>query len=155
MEQMNASMALEYVGLTDLVITAKFAGFLGDPTRSVNLKPPGELDSVCTLNAGAQPGEDRPSDCVRRYWVPSTAISTVPDLVSDSRWPKADSILLTHHRGLLLEYDAGDSHTVFDPVKDCRGYSSRYWGNSEHLSRLCISNPSPNVVEARKFLRYL
>jgi len=146
---MNASMAVEYIGLTDLVITAKFAAFLGDPSRSVNLKPAGDRDSVCRLNAAAVPDDDRPTDCTRRYWVPSTAMSTVPDLVANSSWPKADSILLTRHRGLLLEYDAGDSRSVFDATQDCRQYSSRYWGNAEHAVRLCVSNPRPNVVEAR------
>ena len=150
MQSMNASMALEYVGLTDLILTAKFAGFLGDPTRSVNLKSPGEDDSVCALNAEAQPGDDRRSDCVRRYWVPGTAISTIPDLISDPRWPKADSIVLPRHTGLLLEYDSGDSRTVFDSARDCRSYSSRYWGNAEHVVRLCVANPSANVVQARK-----
>jgi len=151
MQPMNASMALEYIGLTDLVITAKFSGFLGDPSRSVDLKPAGERDSVCALNADVAPGDDRPSDCVRRYWVPSTAITTVPELVIDPRWPKADSILLSRHQGLLLEYDAGDSRAVFDVVRDCREYSSRYWGNAEHVVRLCVANPGPNVVEAREF----
>ena len=83
MQSMNASMASEYIGLTDLVITAKFASFLGDPIRSVNLNPASDHDAVCALNAGMQPGDDRPSDCVRRYWVPSTAASTVPELASD------------------------------------------------------------------------
>jgi hypothetical protein len=58
-QPINASMAPEYTGFSDLILSWKFASFLGDPARSIELTPQSERAKVCGLNADAQD----PSGC--------------------------------------------------------------------------------------------
>jgi hypothetical protein len=147
---MNASSASEYTGFTDLVLSWKFAGFLGDPTRSVDLTPDTERAKACGLNANAQAS----SGCNRTYFVAGENMLVMPELVQDASFPDADIILATDHRGFLLNFNTGNSSTVFNSTRDCRVYSSRYLGFQAGAIRLCVGNSSPNELEARKLQVY-
>lgn len=144
---MNASSAPEYTGFTDLVLSANFAGFLGDPARSVDLTPDSERGKVCGLNANARDS----SGCNRTYFLAGESMAVMPELVRDASFPDADIILASDHRGFLLNFSAGNSSTKFNATRDCRTYGSRYLGFQAGAIRLCVGNSSPNEVEARKF----
>jgi hypothetical protein len=143
---MNASSAFEYTGFTDLVLSGKFAGFLGDPTRSVDLTPANERGKVCGLNVNAQDL----SGCNRTFFVAGDNMLVMPELVRDASFPDADVILASDHRGFLLNFNAGNSSIVFNSTRDCRTYSSRYFGFQAGAIRLCVGNSSPHELEARK-----
>ncbi|KAK5662222.1 hypothetical protein OQA88_8127 [Cercophora sp. LCS_1] len=143
---MNASMAIEYFGFSDLILTSNIGGFLYNPARSVNLSPQGEQGTFCRLNADA---DGPPSDCRRSYFVAGETLYTTPDLLNDPSFPKASIILATDHRGFQLDFDAGDSHMEFDPDKECRTYSSRYWWAPAGAVRLCVGSSGPNELQAR------
>jgi hypothetical protein len=145
-QPMNASVAVEYTGFTDLLLSWKFASFLGDPTRSIDLTPESERAKVCGLNADTQDS----SGCNRTYFIPGENTLVMPELVSNASFPNADIILASNHRGFLLNFNAGNSTTEFDATSECRTYSSRYFGVQAGAVRLCVSNSSPNELEARK-----
>jgi hypothetical protein len=117
---MNATSALEYTSFTDLVLSWKFAGFLGDPTRSVDLTPDNERGKVCGLNVNAQDS----LGCNRTFFVAGDNMLVMPELVRDASFPEADVILASDHRGFLLNFNAGNSSAVFNSTRDCRTYSS-------------------------------
>ena len=145
---MNASMARESIGLTDLMLSWKSGSFLEDPTRSIDLTPESEGAKVCGLNADAQ---DQ-SGCNRTFFVPMESMFVVPELLSNSSFPDADIILASDHRGYLLNFTAGDSTAEFNATSECRTYSSRIWGVQVGAVRLCVGNTSPNELEARKII---
>lgn len=143
---MNASVALEYTGFTDLMLSWGFASFLGDPGRSVQLTPQSDMAKVCSLNAGAQDT----SGCHRTYFVAGDSLFVVPELLVDESVPDADIILTTNHRGYLLDFNAGDSTKNFNETSECRTYSSRYLSFQVGAVRLCVGNSGPSELEARK-----
>jgi hypothetical protein len=145
-QPMNASMAGESKGITDLVLSWKFGGFLEDATRAIDLTPESEGAKVCGLNADAQ---DQ-SGCKRTFFVAMESVLVVPELLYSSSFPDADIILVSDHRGYLLKFTAGDSTTEFNATSECRTYSSRFWGYQAGAIRLCVGNTSPNELEARK-----
>lgn len=145
---MNASSAWEYTGFTDLTLSTKFSAFLGDATRSVDLTPQSEQTKACGLNANAQDS----SGCNRTYFVAGETVLVMPELVGNASSPDADIILASDHRGYLLNFNAGNSSTVFNSTRDCRTYSSRFWGIHAGAIRLCVGNSGPNELEARKFI---
>jgi hypothetical protein len=146
MEPMNASMAGEYIGLSDLMLSTKSTSFLGDPASTVDLSPPGDIAQGCGLNGG----EQGTSSCRRRYFIPGISLVVTPELVGTADFPQADTILASHHRGYLLEFDAGDSSMKFDADQDCRTYSGRYLGFKAGAIRLCVGSSGPNELQARK-----
>jgi len=146
MHPMNASMAVEYLGFSDLVLTANPASFLHTSSRSINLSPPGEHESFCRLNAPTPEGR---GDCHRSYFMPGENLFATPELMNDPSFPKANVILATNHRGFVLDFDAGDSSTRFDPVNECRTYWSRYWWAPAGAVRLCVGSSGPNELQAR------
>jgi hypothetical protein len=147
-QPMNASIAAEYTGFSDLMLSWKFASFLGDPALSIDLTPQSERAKVCGLNADAQ----SPSGCHRTYFIAGENSLVTPDLVADASFPSADIILASDHRGYLLHFNTGDSTTEFNATRDCRTYSSRYLGAQGGAIRLCVGNSSPNELEARKIV---
>ena len=147
-QPMNASIAVESLGLTGLVLSWKFGRFLEDATRAINLTPESEGAKVCGLNADAQ---DQ-SGCNRTFFVAMDSVLVVPELLYNSSFPKADIILASDHRGYLLNFTAGDSTTEFNATSECRTYSSRIWGVQAGAIRLCVENTGPNELEARKII---
>lgn len=145
---MNASMAAEYTGFSDLMLSWKFASFLGDPTLSIDLTPQNERARICGLNANAQDV----SGCHRTYFIAGESLLVTPELIANASFPAADIILASHHQGSLLDFNAGDSTTEFNSTRDCRTYSSRYLGAQAGAIRLCVNNFSPNELEARKMV---
>ncbi|KAK1753946.1 hypothetical protein QBC47DRAFT_385249 [Echria macrotheca] len=142
----NASMAVEYLGFSDLVLTSSPGSFLTNSIRSVNLSPQSERDKFCRLNAG---GDSENSDCHRSYYMPGESLFATPELINDASFPSASIILANNHRGFQLEFDAGDSSMYFDPVNECRTYASRYWWVSAGAVRLCVGSSGPNELQAR------
>jgi hypothetical protein len=151
MQPMNASMAVEYLGFSDLMLSSNFGSFLNSAIRSVDLTPQSEFTAFCGLNAAAQ---DSGSGCRRRYFVAGESLFVAPDLLNDASFPKADTILASNHRGFLLDFDAGDSSMRFDTVKECRTYSSRYYGAVAGAVRLCVGSSGPNELQARESPEY-
>jgi hypothetical protein len=147
-QPMNASMASEYTGFSDLMLSWKFASFLGDPARSVDLTPESERAKVCGLNADTRDT----SGCHQTYFIAGESAFVTPELIIDASFPDADIILASDHRGYLLDFNAGNSTTEFDATRECRTYSSRYLGIQAGAIRLCVANSSPNELEARKSL---
>jgi hypothetical protein len=145
-QPMNASMAVESLGLTDLILSWKFGGFLEDATRSIDLTPESEGAKVCGFNADVQ---DQ-SGCNRTFFVAMESVFVAPELFSNSSFPDADIVLARDHRGYLLNFTAGDSTAEFNATSECRTYSSRIWGVQIGAVRLCVGNTSPNELEARK-----
>lgn len=145
-QPINASVAVEYTGLTDLILSSKFSGFLGDPTYSVDLTPQSQRAKGCGLNAQTQDS----SGCNRTYFLPGESVVVMPELLADGGFPDADIILASDHRGYLLNFNAGNSSTEFNSTQDCRTYSSRYFGFKAGAIRLCVVNSSPNELQARK-----
>jgi hypothetical protein len=143
---MNSSMAVEFLGLTDLLLTSGFTNFLGDPLSTVDLTPPAISTAPCRINYELQGAE---SNCKRRYFLPGPKMFIAPELTTDQRFPTADIVLVTNHQGFLLDFDAGDSKMKFDPVTNCRVYSGRYWGEIVGATRLCVGNSNPNQLQAR------
>jgi len=146
MNPMNASMAVEYLGISDLVLSSKFSSFLDDTSRSIDLTSKMEPQKTCGLNAG---GQDT-SGCHRRYFIPGEMLYVAPDLLNDPSHPSADTIILSNHQGFLFDFDAGDSAMEFDMNRDCRTYSSRYFGAEVGAIRLCVGSSSSNELQARK-----
>ncbi|KAK4442372.1 hypothetical protein QBC34DRAFT_444245 [Podospora aff. communis PSN243] len=146
MHSMNASMAVEYLGFSDLVLSANPASFLHNAARTVNLSPPGERDTFCRLNTN---DDGDSGDCHRSYFMAGESLFMTPGLINDASFPKASIILTTNHRGFQLEFDAGDSGTRFNPVNECRTFSSRYWGAPAGAVRLCVGSSGPNELQAR------
>jgi hypothetical protein len=147
-QQMNASVAAESTGFTDLMLSWKFASFLEDPTRSIDLTPESEGGKVCGFNADAQ---DQPG-CSRTFFLAMESLLVMPELLANSSFPDADIILASDHRGYLLNFTAGNSTTEFNATSECRTYSSRFWGVQAGAIRLCVGNTSPNELEARKII---
>ena len=147
LQPMNASVAAEYTGFTDLVLSWKFEDFLRDTTRSVDLTPPSERLIPCGLNAQDSSG------CNHTYFLPGEDILVMPEMISDASFPDADVLLATDHRGYLLNFKAGSSSTVFNATQNCRTYSSRYLGFQAGAIHFCAANSSPNELEARKSLQ--
>ena len=143
---MNASAASEYTGFTDLFLSAGFAGFLVDSQHSIDLTPQSEKIIPCGLNANIQDS----AGCHRTYFVPGDALVIAPDLMINSSFPDADTILATDHRGYLLDFNTGSSSTQFNDTQECRTYSARYFGIQAGAVRFCVANSSPNELEARK-----
>ncbi|KAK0721886.1 hypothetical protein B0T26DRAFT_769792 [Lasiosphaeria miniovina] len=146
LQPMNASVAVEYFGFSDLVLTANPGAFLHNPARSVDLSQQGEDASLCRLNADSQ---GQRTGCHRSYFIAGESVFMTPDLINDASFPKAEIIYAPNRRGFLLEFDAGDSTTRFDPEKECRTYSSRYWGARAGAVRLCVGSSGPNELQAR------
>ncbi|KAH8590742.1 hypothetical protein B0O99DRAFT_300340 [Bisporella sp. PMI_857] len=144
-QPMNASVASEYTGFSDLLLSWKFSSFLGDPARSIDLTPEAERAKVCGLNADAL---DQ-SGCHRTYFLSGESMFIMPELVVDASFPDANIVLVRNHRGYLLDFNTGDSTTEFDAAQECRTYSSRYLGAQAGAIRLCVSNSSSNELEAR------
>jgi hypothetical protein len=130
------------------MLSWKFSGFLGDPTRSIDLTPQSEQAKVCGLNAKNQAS----SGCNRTYFIPGESLIVMPDLLVDESSPDADTILASDHRGYLLNFNTGNSTTEFNSTRDCRTYSSRLWGFQAGAIHLCVGNSSPNELEARKLI---
>jgi hypothetical protein len=147
-QTMNASAAGEYLGFTDLTLSTKFASFLEDAIRAVDLTPQSERAQACGLNATSEDS----SGCNRTYFVAGETGLTMPELVGNATSPDADIILATDHRGYLLNFNAGNSSTVFNSTRDCRTYSSRFWGYHAGAIHICVGNSGPNELEARRFL---
>jgi hypothetical protein len=145
---MNVSMVLESVGMTDLMLSWKFGGFLEDPTRSIDLTPQSSEAKACALNADVQ---DQ-SGCNRTFFLAMESVLVFPELFANSSFPDADIILASDHRGYLLNFNAGNSTTEFNTTSECRTYSSRYWEVQAGAVRLCVGNTSPNELEASKII---
>jgi hypothetical protein len=145
-QPMNVSMVLESVGMTDLMLSWKFGGFLEDTTRSIDLTPQSSEAKVCAFNADAQ---DQPG-CNRTFFLAMESVLVFPELFANSSFPDADIILASDHRGYLLNFKVGNSTTEFNTTSECRTYSSRYWGVQAGAIRLCVGNTSPNELEASK-----
>lgn len=143
---MNASMAPEYTGFTDLLFSWRFGSFLSDPLSSVDLTPERERSKPCELKADA--GDTL--GCRRRYLVPGESLFVVPELVTNASFPEVDVILVSNHRSYLLDFDVGDANRTFDPVKECRVYSSRWLGVAAGAVRICAGNSAPNELQGRK-----
>ncbi len=105
---LNASMAGEYTGLTDMMMSWDFQNFLGDSTHSIDLSPDDIQSKPCGLNANP---EDN-SGCLRTYFMPSASTLIMPELVASADYPEADVLLALEHRGYYLEFDAGDSSSA-------------------------------------------
>ena len=143
---MNASVAAEYTGFTDLLLSWKFAGFLTDPTHSVDLTPQSEMAQPCILDANSQDS----SGCNRTYFMPGESVLAMPELVANASFPDADIILASDHRGYLLNFNAGSSDTEFNSSQECRTYSGRFLGVQPGAIRLCVGNLGPNELEASR-----
>ncbi|KAK3373061.1 hypothetical protein B0T24DRAFT_666387 [Lasiosphaeria ovina] len=146
LQPMNASIAVEYLSFSDLVLTANLGAFLHNPARSVDLSSQGEDASLCRLNADSQ---GQRTGCHRSYFIAGESVFMTPELINDAGFPKAEIIYAPNRRGFQLDFDAGDSTTRFDPVTECRTYSSRYWGAKAGAVRLCVGNSGPNELQAR------
>jgi hypothetical protein len=146
-QPMNASVAAEYTGFTDLLLSWKFATFLADPAHSIDLTLQSERVKRCSLNANSQDS----SGCNRTYFIAGESLLVMPELVTNANFPDADIILASDHRGYLLNFNAGDSGTEFNSSQECRTYSGRYFGAQAGAIRLCVGNSSPNELEARRF----
>ncbi|KAK3389405.1 hypothetical protein B0H63DRAFT_556570, partial [Podospora didyma] len=146
LQPMNSSMATEYLGFSDLILTANPSSFLHNPSRSIDLSPRGEQAALCRLNAGSQGSE---SECHRSYFIAGESLFTMPDLLNDPSFPKAEIIYASNRRGFLLDFDTGDSSTKFDPINECRTYSSRFWGSQAGAVRLCVGSSGLNELQAR------
>ncbi|KAK3323146.1 hypothetical protein B0T19DRAFT_198525 [Cercophora scortea] len=144
LQPMNASTALEYFGFTDIIFGSKFSAFLSGPSRSVDLTPESQREKPCGLNVG---GADR-SGCHREYFFPGDAMYIMPEILTDPRYPDAPVFFADDHRGLYLEFDAGDLNIVFNSTTDCRVYSGRYMGYQIGAVRLCVVNKDSNVLYA-------
>jgi hypothetical protein len=144
---MNASVAMEYTGFTDLLLSWKFATFLADPGHSIDLTLQSEGAKPCTMNANGQDA----SACNRTYFIAGESLLVMPELVANSSFPDADILLASDLRGYLLNFNAGNSGTEFNSSQQCRTYSGRYFGIRVGAIRLCVGNLSPNELEARKF----
>jgi hypothetical protein len=145
-QPINASAAIEYTGLTDLILSLKFASFLGDPTHSIDLTPQSQRAKGCSLNAKTQDS----SGCSRTYFLPGESVVVMPELLGNGSFPDTDIILASDHRGYLLNFNAGNSSMEFNSTQDCRTYSSRYFGFQAGAIRLCVANSRPNELQARK-----
>ncbi len=143
---MNATMAPEYTGFTDLLLSWKFAGFVSDSTHSVDLTPDSERAKPCGLEADS--GDT--SGCRRRYLLAGESVLVTPDLVTNASFPDVDLILASNHQSYILDFDAGDPQTKFDPTQECRVYSSRWLGVQAGAIRFCVGNTTPNELQARK-----
>ncbi|KAE9378400.1 hypothetical protein N431DRAFT_501051 [Stipitochalara longipes BDJ] len=143
-QPMNASVAVEYTGFTDLLLSWKFGTFLADPGHSVDLTLQSERAQPCSLNANSHDS----SGCNRTYFVAGESLIVMPELVANASFPDADIILASNHRGYLLNFNAGNSSTEFNSSQECRTYSGRYLGVRAGAIRLCVGNPSPNELEA-------
>jgi hypothetical protein len=146
MHPMNASMAIEYLGFSDLVLSSKLSGFLLDPLHSVELGTATERPRTCSLNANGQ----GISGCHRRYFVPGEVLVAAPGIVNDASFPGADIIMVNEHQGLLLDFDAGDLTIKFNMTSECRTYSSRYLGFAAGAIRLCVGRSGPTELQARE-----
>jgi hypothetical protein len=149
MQPMNASMAMEYIGLSDLVLSARLSGFLGDSTRSIDLTPSSERAKPCGLNGATQSMAG--SSCKRTYFVPGQILAIAPELLFDASFPAADTTLTKNHQGFLLEFDTGDSSLEFDAARECRTYSGRYFGVTTGAVRLCVGDSGLNGLQARTY----
>lgn len=141
---MNSSMAIEYLGFSDLVLSSKLSGFLQDPLHSVELGTTTQ-QQTCILNANGQGS----SDCHRRYFIPGDVLIAAPHIVNDASFPGADIIMANEHQGLLLDFDAGDSTMEFNMTSECRTYSSRYLGFEAGAIHLCVGRSGPTELQAR------
>ena len=146
-QPMNASVAAEYTGFTDLLLSWEFTSFLTDPTHSVDLTPQSEIAQPCRLDANSQDS----SGCNRTYFMPGESIIAMPELVATPSFPDADIILASDHRGYLLNFNAGSSGTEFNSSQECRTYSGRFLGFKFGAVRLCVGNLGPNELEASRF----
>lgn len=142
---MNSSMATEYLGFSDLVLSSKLSGFLQDALLSVELGTTTQ-PQTCILNAN----EQGTSDCHRRYFVPGDVLVAAPDILNDASFPGADIIMANEHQGLLLDFDAGDSTREFNMTSECRTYSSRYLGFAAGAIHLCVGRSGPTELQARE-----
>ncbi len=140
-------MAMEYLGISDLVLAGNFQAFMHNPGHIIDLSPPGEGESFCSLN---HPGGDKPSNCRRRYFIAGDPLIITPELLNDASFPAADIILASNHRGFLLEFDSGDSSMRFNGTSECRSYFSRYWWTQIGGVRLCVGSSGPNELQARR-----
>lgn len=143
---MNGTIGLEYTGFSDLLLSWKFSGFLQDPNHSVDLTPPSDSARVCGLATDSR----LTGGCPRSYFIPGELVMIAPDIVLNSSFPEADVVLLNNHRGYVLDFDVGNFEADFDPVRDCRIYTSRYLGVQAGALRLCVWNSGSNELQIRK-----
>ncbi|KAH8880898.1 hypothetical protein GQ53DRAFT_832908 [Thozetella sp. PMI_491] len=144
MNGINGSVAGEFTGLTDLMFSWQHASFLSNPVQGVDLTPPDVQIRSCNLGLGSN--DD--SGCQRSYFFPGSTIFLSPELVGNAIYPEAPVLLATDHTGYILEFDAGNVSLEFDPLLDCRIYSSRMYTFAIGAIRLCMKSTATNEVQA-------
>ncbi|KAK3114926.1 hypothetical protein LTR53_006254 [Teratosphaeriaceae sp. CCFEE 6253] len=123
----------------DRIFSTGIVTFLSDSEHSVDITPNDQRSMSCAqLSVDGQT-----PTCERTVFLPGA----VPvGLVLDGSTPEADVQTVFDIKGYVLRYGAGDVNGswTFDPNAECQTL-----GMAQGAARLCLANPSPNVIRAR------
>ncbi|KAK3070580.1 hypothetical protein LTR53_010212 [Teratosphaeriaceae sp. CCFEE 6253] len=135
----NASRAPIVALEIDRIFSTGIVTFLSDSEHSVDITPNDQRSMSCAqLSVNGQT-----PTCERTVFLPGA----VPvGLVLDGSTPEADVQTVFDIKGYVLRYGAGDANGdwAFDPDTQCQTL-----GLAQGAARLCLANPSPNVIRAR------
>lgn len=141
----NASLAPLLQPTADLLLSSRFKDFLSDSDLAVDITQDADRKNcVCHVQNRTY------SNCRTKYFVPGGIENAAPVLLANRSFVHSNAliqpVLAMNQRGLILDFDDGDSQQNYKPHVDCITH-----GFDLGAFQLCLKNKNSNEIQACKF----